>query len=375
MSRPQKDLSLEHDRDRTLRFIAWSLGTLALIAIVTAARIAGEIVAPTVLAGLFALTLAPLVAAFEKVGVPPSLGAGVLVGSSLAGVIGGIYLLAPSAEEWRLRAPSIMRSLEWKLRDIEREIEEGVDKATGGRAAELGDQESATDAVIESGQRLVTDAFLAAPEVLATFLYIAFLCFFLLAERAALRRFTLSLWRGLKTRVRLSRGMRNMRRNVGRYLLMITSINIGLGLAAGVAFSLLGLPNAPLWGAMIALLNYMPYLGPLIANIVVFAVGFTTFNGVAEAIYPVLALATLNVAEGQAVTPMVIGRRARVGALSVFLALAFGAWLWGALGAFVATPLLIVARSLWQQMAPVAPAPDRRAVDGERATLSQAPAS
>ena len=166
-----------------------------------------------------------------------------------------------------------------------------------------------------------------------------------------------------------------MRRNVGRYLLMITSINIGLGLAAGVAFSLLGLPNAPLWGAMIALLNYMPYLGPLIANIVVFAVGFTTFNGVAEAIYPVLALATLNVAEGQAVTPMVIGRRARVGALSVFLALAFGAWLWGALGAFVATPLLIVARSLWQQMAPVAPAPDRRAVDGERATLSQAPAS
>jgi len=374
MTEAQQGLDREQDRDRMLRFIAWSLGILAVIAIVAAAKIASAIVAPTLLAGLFALALAPLVASLEKVGVPASLGAGALVASSVAAVIGGIYLLAPSAEEWRYRAPTVIRSLEWKLRDIQHEIAAGVDKATGGNAEQLGGKGSATDAVIQSGQQLVTDALFAAPEVLAAFVYVAFLCFFLLAEREALRRFTLSLWSGQKTRLRLSRAMRDIPGSVGRYLLTITIINSGLGLAAGVSFYLLGLPNAPLWGAMVALLNYMPYIGPLIANIVVFAVGFTTFNDVADAIYPVLALATLNIAEGQAVTPMVIGRRARVGALSVFLALAFGAWLWGALGALVATPLLIVAHSLWKHTVLAALTQEEPALPSERQSSPQSSA-
>jgi predicted PurR-regulated permease PerM len=356
-------------RENELRLIAWGIAVLALIAVVSAAKLASEIVAPTVLAGLFSLTLAPLVAALERPGIPGPLAAASVVGACVFVAAGGAYLLAPSAEEWRLRAPSIMRSLERNLRDIEREIEKGVDKATAGAADDLGGQKSATEAVIESGQKLATDALLSTPEALATFLYIALLCFFLLSERATLRRFALSVCTDWRMRLRLAQALRDMRRSVGGYLLMISLINAGLGLAAGCAFWLLGLPNAPLWSAMVAVLNFMPYLGPLIANVVVFAIGFATFGDAIDALYPVLALVSLNVVEGQVVTPLVVGRRSGVGPLSVFLAVAFGAWLWGALGALVATPLLIVVHRLGSRMMRT-PSPPPRRMPGASCSLA-----
>ena len=345
------------------RLAVASLVVLTVIAAVAAAKVASAIVAPTVLAGLFALTLAPLVAALEKRRVPCTIAAGAVVAFCTLAIAGGAYLLAPSAEEWRLRAPSVIRSLERHLRDIEREIKNEVDQATAGKADDVAGTESAADAVLESGQRLMTDMMLAAPEILATLLYIVLLCFFLLAERAPMRRFMVSLAPTPRTRLNLSRAFRDIRQNIARYLLIISVDNVLLGAASAMAFWLLGLPNPALWGALVAILNYMPYLGPLTANALVFLVGMTTFYSVPEALYPVLALAALNLVEGQLMTPMAVGRQVRVGPLSVFLALAVGAWLWGIVGALVATPVLIVGESLTRRLMMQPPRPQKR--DGE----------
>lgn len=332
-----------------LRLTAWSAVAVAVVAIIAAAKFASAIVAPTVLAGLLALALGPLVAGLERARLPSALSAAVVVGAVVSATAGLLYLLIPSFQEWRLRAPSAMRRLEWELRDIEREIEEAT-PGSSGTDEESGEEKSAADAVMESGQNLVTDMLLATPEVLIGFLYVTLLCFFLLAERVMLRRLALSLCPDWKTRLRLSRTFLDMRRSVGHYLLTVAVINTGLGAAAGVAFFLMGLPNPVLWGAMVTVLNFMPYVGPLLANVIVFAIGFLTFSSLLEALYPVVALVALNVVEGQIVTPMVVGQRSRVGALSVFLAVAFGAWLWGALGALVAAPLLIVLHRFWRRM-------------------------
>lgn len=334
----------------TLRVIAWSIGAIAAIAIVSAAKLAGAIVAPTVLAGLIALTLAPVVASLERLGLPSSLSAGAIVILGVLVAAGGVYLLTPSVEEWRLRAPSMIRTIEWQIRNLEHEIEQAVDNATIGNTEDLGGQKSTADAVIKSGQKMASDVLVATPRVALTVLYVAFLCYFLLAERAALRPAVLRLCPDWKTRLRLSRAIRDIRISVSRYLLTVAIINAGLGLAAGIVLALLALPNPTLWGAMVAVLNFMPYVGPLVANIIVFAVGLVAFPAFLDALYPVLALVTLNIIEGQLVTPMVVGHRLRVGPLSVFVALAFGAWLWGALGALVATPSLIVAHRFSRRM-------------------------
>lgn len=332
--------------------IAWATGSLALIAVVAAAKLAAEIVAPTVLAGLFALTLSPVVRVMERRRIPSSLAAGAVVVTMILAGGTAAYLLAPSAEDWRWKAPGVIRMLERQVRSIEREINDKVDRATAGRATTLSKQESPTEAVLESGQQLVADTVLATPQVLLMVLYIAFLCYFLLAERGLILRAAMGLAIDWRMRLQTARAVRDIRQNVSSYLLTLTAINAALGTAAAAVFWATGLPNPVLWGAMVMLLNFMPYIGPMISNLVVLSVGLVTFPHFGQAVLPVALLVMLNLLEGQLVTPMVVGRRSQLGPLSVFLALAFGAWLWGAIGALVATPLLIVGATVWRRLVP-----------------------
>ncbi len=348
------------------RITAISAAIVAVIAVIVAARWGAEIVAPTALAGMLALTLSPLVGWLERRYVPTALAAAlvVIVGPGL--VLGGGYLLAPSADEWRARTPAMLHTIERKVRDFRKDIDRTIptdekppSRPSPGGAAEVrpkpapagedGEQKDAatpTDKVIESGQNMLADLLLGAPAMLAAFLYAAFLSYFMLAEKNEIRRSTLSLISSHRQRLRMGRAMRDMRTDVARYLLIVSVINIGLGVCAGVVFWYLGLPNPALWGAMVTALNYMPFIGPMISNVVVFAVGVVTFDSLGAAVYPVIGLVTLNLLEGQLITPFVVGRQAELGAMSVFIAVAFGAWLWGPLGALLAAPMMIVVRAL-----------------------------
>lgn len=347
---------MEHDARarRRLTTIAWSTGCLALLALIAAAKLAAEIVAPTVLAGLFALTLSPLVRALERRRVPSGIASAAVVIAAVVGVFFAAYALAPSFEDWRWKAPSIIRSLERNYRSIEKTINDQVEKATGGQVEGLNGDKAPADAMIESGQALIADTMLAAPQMIVWLLYVGFLCYFSLSERVAVRRAVLSLSVSGHLRLRVARALRDIRQNVSSYLLIISAVNAGLGFAAFLVFWATGLPSPLLWGAIVAVLNFMPYIGPMIANVIVLTIGLATFPHFGQAILPVVLLAALNVIEGQLVTPMVVGRGSRLSPLAVFLALAFGAWLWGAVGALVATPVLIVVATIWRQLVPTA---------------------
>lgn len=305
------------------RITAISTAVIAVILVVAAARWGAAIVAPTVLAAMLALTLSPLVGWLERRWVPPGLAAALVVIAGPGLLVGGGYMLAPSAEEWRGRAPAMLRTIETKARDIRSGID---DTLPGGDATPLrpspGGAEAArpdpqdggegggtpTERVIESGEEMVADLLLGAPALLAAFLYAAFLSFFMLAEKDAIRRSVLGMSPSTRQRLRMGRAMRDMRTDVARYLLTVTVINICLGLLAGCVFWYFGLPNPALWGAMVTALNYMPFIGPMISNVVIFAVGVVTFDSLGAAVYPVMGLVLLNLLEGQLVTPTVVGR-------------------------------------------------------------------
>jgi predicted PurR-regulated permease PerM len=122
----------------------------------------------------------------------------------------------------------------------------------------------------------------------------------------------------------------------------VTAINLGLGaVTAGLLFAL-GFPNPVAFGILISVLNYVPYIGAAIFVAILFVVGLIampTFGGALLAPALFVAIATV---EGQFITPAIVGHRLTMSPFLVFLALAFWAWLWGPLGAFLATPFLIV---------------------------------
>ncbi len=333
------------------------LGAIAGVTMLAALDAASLIAIPAVLAILCAIALAPTVRWLERTGAPASLCAAFVVGGLLIAAATTVYALAPSAEAWNERAPQILRETERRARGLLSGLSNSSDAGSGhtpmGRIGLPGPEDPTTDPaassddamgmLVEGGQRLVADWAIGAPRLAGGTAFWAMLTFFLLRDRVMLARWGLSLAPGASVRRAVGRAMRDVRTNVARYLLAITVVNLALGVCTGVAFQLLGVANAPLWGVAAALLNFMPFIGFAIMALVTLGVGIVSFDNPVIAFAPFAVVVMLNTIESQAVTPMVVGARLRIAPIAIFAGIAFGAWLWGAAGALVATPALIVA--------------------------------
>jgi len=211
---------------------------------------------------------------------------------------------------------------------------------------------------------MIADWAISAPGIVAGAVYWAVLTFFLLRDREMLRRTLMSIGVGLPARRALGRAMKDVQNDVSRYLLAITLINIVLGLCVTGAFALFGVPNAPLWGAVAGILNFMPFIGAAIMAVITLGVGLFTFDNPFVAFSLLAVLITLNTIEGQIATPMIIGARIRLPVIMIFVAIVFGAWLWGAVGALVATPSLIVANAFVKRLSEARRAGHKRSSGG-----------
>ena len=116
-----------------------------------------------------------------------------------------------------------------------------------------------------------------------------------------------------------------------------------VGIVATLVTWALGFPTPLLWGALAFVLNYIPYVGPGIVHVTLFIIGLLTFDTLWPALIAPLFFMAFTFVEGHFIVPNVVGRQLLLHPLAVFLSLAFWAWLWGPIGAFLATPILIVA--------------------------------
>jgi predicted PurR-regulated permease PerM len=357
------------------------LGIIAGLMVLAALEMVSVIVIPTVLALLCAVALAPSVRWLERTGAPASLCAALVVGGLLLGTAMTVYAFAPSAEAINTRAPEILRAVELRTRQIISGLAFSAEDGSGPGSlpkpevslitnpdnppetdtdAEPDEDGDTVDKLVAGGQNLLADWAIGAPRLAAGALFWAMLTFFLLRDRVMLARFGLGMIPRPSTRRAVGRAMRDVRTNVARYLLVITVVNIFLGIFVAAAFYLIGMANAPLWGVAAALANFMPIIGFAILAVVTLAVGIVSFDNPVIAVAPFAVIVVLNAIEAQVVTPMIIGSRIKIAPIAVFLAIAFGAWLWGAAGALVATPALIVMAAFVRRL-------------NATATLSQAP--
>ena len=295
---------------------------------------------PTVLALLAAIALEPIARHADRMHIPRSLSAAVIVITSIAAISALVYYVLPTAEEWNRRAPDVLR----KLDDLMRNAISGLtDAIQGPRFDSDGEEVDPIEQLTSSSGSLLAGLALTVPMVIGGAIYAAILTFFMLRERALLARWIMLLGASQRRRRALGRAIRDIQSNVSSYLLAITLINTGLGLVATFMFWLFGLPNPFLWGLLMGVLNFMPYIGPAIMAVIIFGVGIVSFPRPEMAFLPVLSLLVLNTVEGQFVTPMLVGRQMRQSAMTIFMAITFGAWLWGPAGALLATPVLLVA--------------------------------
>jgi predicted PurR-regulated permease PerM len=155
------------------------------------------------------------------------------------------------------------------------------------------------------------------------------------------------------SRLRTLRILNEIERNLGGYLLTVTVINLGVGAATGIICAVTRMPNPAGLGALAATLNFFPIIGPVAMFVILAVVGVISFSTIAAGLIAPLAFVGLAFIEGHFVTPTIIGRRLELNALAVFIALAFWTWLWGPMGGFLSSPLLIVALIIKEHLLPV----------------------
>jgi predicted PurR-regulated permease PerM len=303
-----------------------------VLMLAVAMSVAQTLLVPLVSAGVLAFMLGPWVTALRKWGVPPSIFAAVVVIGVLLLIQAVIVQGSTIAVDWVGRAPELLASFSDKLRStfgpaFSLERLQSTFARRGGGAFEPA-------AVLQSTMNFLT------PTIGELIVFLAAL-FFSLSGREELRRYLVFVFDDKETRLRTLRLLNNIERDLKSYMAVVAAINLLLALIVAVTAFVVGLPNPPLWGVVAFALEFIPYVGPMTIYAALFLVGFATFGSISHALIAPLILLVADTLEANVVTPSVIGSRLTLNPGVVFLGLVFWTWLWGPVGAILATPLLI----------------------------------
>jgi predicted PurR-regulated permease PerM len=319
-----------------------ALLVLAALAIGYTLWAAQDLLLPVLLSMFFALVANPIIRLLKRLWVPRFVAALIVVVGGIAGAGAlGSQLIVP-AGDWFRDVPQELRELTPKLRQLAKPMQdanraaENIARAAGGESAK---KVQVVRTQVDDPYKVLT----ATPRLLASVLAVVLLTFFFLVYGENLQRNAIALLPGRQKKKFTVDLMHSIERELSRYVLTITVINAVVGLIyAGILYALdLPLQEALLWGTMVALLNYAPYVGPLIGMGVMLLVGFVTYNEPWLSALPVLVYLGLHTLEGQIVTPIVLGRRMALSPLVLILALMLFGWLWGIVGLLLAVPLLV----------------------------------
>lgn len=309
---------------------------------------------PVVLAGLLTLLLEPVVRFLKRrLRIPVPLGAGIVLFALLGGLGFGVFQLAQPAYDWVEKAPQSLRRVERRLRDFKKPVQT-LGKATE-QVEKITQVGSATQNVTVNQPSLGLRLANQATEIAAGALVMFILVFFLLASGDLFLRKLIKVLPSMESKRQGAEIVRALQGEVSRYLTTVTFINLGLGASTGLAMWWIGLPNPVLWGTVVAIANYIPYLGAGVCYVLFGLLGFLTFESPAKALLPIGAFLVLNVTEAYIVSPMVLGRRLTLNPVVIFLSLTFWTWLWGVAGAILAVPITAVFKILCDRIAPLAP--------------------
>ncbi|WP_339764984.1 AI-2E family transporter [uncultured Hoeflea sp.] len=313
---------------------------------------AQPLLAPVCLAIITGLMASPVASALERV-IPAPLAAATVVILFLALIGSAVALFSMPMSIWTERLPEIWHEMQrhlinWRTAlDTLGGVQEQIRTIAGGKA------EMTVDIADNSA---VEEIATLAPALMAQIVLFLASLYFFIATRHEIRASVLSLCFSRRSRLRTARMFRDAEWFVSRYLLSITVINAGLGIATTAAMWLLDVPQPYLWGMLAFCLNYIVYIGPAAMAVILVGVGLATWDSPPAIFLPVGAYLTLNMIEAQFVTPQVIGRSVTLNPFFVFLSLAFWIWLWGPVGGLLAVPFLLVAYAVIRNAFPAQPA-------------------
>lgn len=310
------------------------------------------VVVPLVLSFYLAFVLKPACNGLERLGMPRVLSTVTVMGAALAVVVGLGSMLFAQALDLATQLTTYSAQMSEKLSSM-REGRLQVLNELSDAFAELSrriDPETAAELstpvrVVSGGGSALSRLEEAVGPVLtpaAVALVVLVMTSFIVARREDLRGRLIQLL-GPEHATVTTRTLGDAMTRVGHLLLTQVYINASFGAVIGVGLYVIGVPFALLWGALAAVLRFVPFLGAWIAGALPTLVAFAVFPGWREALLTGGFFLVTDVLLGNFVEPLVLGKRTGVSALALLVSALFFTWLWGPIGLVLATPITVCA--------------------------------
>ena len=368
--KPGEQHEINRRRDRLLASIALTAGIGLALALPFALRAGAEFFLPLTAALVIAVALVPLLEWMERRRVPSGLAALLSVIGFLVVANTALVLIIVPATNWFLILPRRLPQIQANLAplidfyaNLQRFVDETVQMLATGPVA------AAQTAAVDTPRSLLQFAATSAPSAIIQMVFALLIIYFFLAGWTRLRRRTINSRGSFDGAMAVARVIQNVVDATSAYVITIATINLCLGLAIALALWLIGMPSPLMWGGIVALLNFIPYFGPMLAAVLLGLGGLMVFDDVWVALMPAALQVAFHLVEANVITPTVLGRRLTMNPLLILVSLAFWGWVWGTPGALLGVPLLIIV----QTVVAAAGTPDIAGFLFERGTLTVDP--
>ena len=357
-------------RDRLLASLTLIAGIGLILAIPFALRAGAEFFLPVTAAMVIAIALVPLLEWFERRGLPAALSAGLCVITFLAVATFAILSIVIPAIDWVAQVPQRIgkvRSALEPLLNLYQALAKFIDR-TVSQLPSSGSSGGGRTVRIETPNSMLDLLTQNAPHALVQMFFALLVIYFFLANWTGMRKSTITRRTSFEGALTTARVIQQVVAATSTYIGTITLINVTLGALTALIVWWLGMDSPLMWGGIVAVLNYVPYLGPIAAAFLLGVGGLMVFPDAYTALLPPMIFIALHVVEANAITPLIVGKRVHVNPLLILLALSFWAWVWGTVGALLAIPILIILKTVFA----AAGTPDIAGFLFEQGTLTHA---
>jgi predicted PurR-regulated permease PerM len=333
-------------RDRLLAAIALFAGLGLLVALPFALQFGAAFFLPVTAALVIAIALVPMLEWFERRRVPSPLAAFLCISVFLGGANVAVAAIIVPASGWFALLPERISRIRHNLRPL-LDVYQSLDRFVSNTSATfMRSSNHGRTVTIEAPNSLLDIVASSAPVAILQMFFAILVVYFFLSGWTRMRRNTITSRGSFSSALTTARVIQEMVDSTSAYLATITLINIGLGLLVALALWLIGLPDPLMWGGIVALFNYMPYLGPIMTGMLLALGGLMVFRDAWYAVFPVLVFTGCHLIESNIITPALVGRRLTINPLLILVSLSFWGWVWGPVGALLAVPILIIIKTV-----------------------------
>lgn len=331
--------------------------TTKLIAVglsVTALALGRAFFIPIALAVCFQALLTPLVRGLGRLRIPAPAGAAIVVLGALALLVIGGWALSGPAREWVDKAPANIATARRKLREIGRPLDRMTAAAVNPQA-EPAAAPPPPAAPSPATPSLFTQLLGRATTIVAGGLEVIVLLYLMLAAGNMLFRKLVKLFPGpddLRTATDILNKTESI---VSRYLTVTALINLGQGIAVGLALWAIGMPDPFIWGIVTFVLEFIPYLGGAIIVVLLLIDGFSVYSGLGQVLLGPAIYLVISTIQNNVVSPYAYGNRLKLNPLAVMIFVLFWWFIWGIPGVFLAIPIAATLKVLGDQLPRLAP--------------------